>query len=129
MCVGGSKELSKDLRKYFETNVTAIRAPLDDIAQFLLPDDSPLVLIATSGNGSCLYNDISIGLVGKFQNIRNEYAMDFKLFHIYKTHNLKFSNTDTLMFVSCLTYTHTHIHACTHARAHAHTRTHIHMNA
>ena len=49
--------------------------------------------------------------------------------NIYKTHNLKFSNTDTLMFVSCLTYIHTHIHACTHARAHAHTRTHIHMNA
>ena len=48
--------------------MTATGAPLDNIAQSLLPEDSLLVPIETSGDGSCLYNDISIGLVGKFQN-------------------------------------------------------------
>ncbi len=68
------KEISNDLLKSVETNITAVGAPIDSTAQSLLPEDSPLIPIKTTGNGSCLYNAISIGLVGKFQIPNTRYA-------------------------------------------------------
>ena len=62
-------KLCSALDNHYAT-ITSVGLPLDELAESLVPNDSPVVVpfyraVRTSGNGSCLFNAVSLALTGK----------------------------------------------------------------
>ena len=71
------------------TAITSVGLPLDELAESLLPNDSPVVVpffraVRTSGNGSCLFNAVSLALTGK----NTICHIDGLSFHVFRLHNV-----------------------------------------
>ena len=68
--IGGLETFLKDTKHLIQRRTispTCLSHEEDELAKFLLPTDLPelsLNPVKTSGNGDCLYNAASIGLIG-----------------------------------------------------------------